>query len=278
MLEDESKIGFKLVIDGYLQNEQPLNKLNLQKLSLGQHDLVFLMADGEKLRRKIDLDLSSHYQYVLHRNFMGERKLRFRGSHAKLSQSAMVLDFNTKTEYHDITENIAAVDSLSHYIKVEESKPVKTIAKARTTKDSTKEKVIAAVSAIKTDTEVKTDTLSRLIAAVDEPTETKDSAATVKPIKVIDRQANTFSALQKSISLNNFEFDKIQMIEEFLQAEKISASQLVNLLKELKYDQSRLQILKTVASKQADLKMEKDQLLATLDYELSRQKANTFFP
>jgi hypothetical protein len=209
---------------------------------------------------------------------MGERKLRFRGSHAKLSQSAMVLDFNTKTEYHDITENIAAVDSLSHYIKVEESKPVKTIAKARTTKDSTKEKVIAAVSAIKTDTEVKTDTLSRLIAAVDEPTETKDSAATVKPIKVIDRQANTFSALQKSISLNNFEFDKIQMIEEFLQAEKISASQLVNLLKELKYDQSRLQILKTVASKQADLKMEKDQLLATLDYELSRQKANTFFP
>ena len=98
MLEDESKIGFKLVIDGYLQNEQPLNKLNLQKLSLGQHDLVFLMADGEKLRRKIDLDLSSHYQYVLHRNFMGERKLRFRGSHAKLSQSAMVLDFNTKTE------------------------------------------------------------------------------------------------------------------------------------------------------------------------------------
>jgi len=272
MLEDETKTGFKLVIDGYLQNEQPLNKLNLQGLVVGQHELIFLMNDGEKLRRKIDLDQSSHYQYVLHRNFMGETKLRFRGSHSSLKQSAMVLDFNTKTAYQDIREAIAVVDSMPHHTKVEEPKQISADPEPMPKKDSAKEAVIAVASPL------KAATAAPVIAATNKPAETKDIDVARSPINIKDRQANGFSALQKSIKLNNFEFDKIQMIEEFLVAENIKPSQLETLLKELKYDQSRLQILKSAASKQVDLKKDIALFLATLDYELSQQKAETFFP
>ncbi len=265
MLKDETKTGFKLVIDGYLQNEQAVNKLNLQNLSVGKHDLIFLMDDGEKLRRKIELDRSSHYQYVLHRNFRGARKLRYRGSYSKLSQNAMVLDFNTKTEYQDLRESIAVVDSLSHYPKTSAANLLLDEAETTLTENDT----AAQTSLVATEISTK-------------PTETKDSVIvteinTTEPVEIEDRQATAYSALQKSIKLNDFEFDKIQMIEEFLQSEAISASQLVSLLQELKYDQSRLQILKIAASKQPDLKKDKELFLSTLDYELSKQKANSFF-
>jgi hypothetical protein len=59
--------------------------------------------------------------------------------------------------------------------------------------------------------------------------------------------------------------------------EKISSTQLETLLKELKYDQSRLQVLEIALSKQGDLKEAKASILANLDYELSRQKAETYF-
>lgn len=270
MLEDETKTGFKLVVDGYLQNEQAVNKLNLQDLALGPHKLIFIMNDGEKLRRQIDLDQASHYQYVLHHNFQGETKLRFRGSYASLKQSAMVLDFNTNMEYQDLQEAVAVVDSLAKRPALEKPKAIKVKPEPTLPPDSA---IVSSTEA----SSVNTKAAKPSIAAVNEPTKTLDSSAKVQTINIENRQANGFSALQKSIKLNSFEFDKIQMIEEFLQAENINPSQLETLLKELKYDQSRLQILKAATTKQADLKKDKELFLATLDYELSRQKAETFF-
>jgi len=275
MLEDETKTGFKLVIDGYLQNEQSLKKVNLQKLEAGAHDLIFLMDDGQDLRRKINLEQSLNYQYVLHRNFRGERKLRFRGSHTKLSQSALVLDFNRSKEYIDLANAIAVIDSLPHFKKVPETQPMVKIPEIIIKKDSVKVKVIAANLPAK-------DASAPLGTKPKEVISALDTVSTTSPTKNAAAETvhsvNAFSVLQNSIQLNNFEFDKIKMIEEFLGAEQIIPSQLEILLKELKYDQSRLQILKTVASKQVGLKEDKGIFIATLDYELSRQKAQTFFP
>tara|TARA_R110002050_G_scaffold270458_2_gene413528 strand:- start:2093 stop:2920 length:828 start_codon:yes stop_codon:yes gene_type:complete len=274
MLEDETKTGFKLVIDGYLQNEQSVKKVNLQKLEAGTHDLIFLMDDGADLHRKINLKESAYYQYVLHRNFKGERKLRFRGSYAKLSQNALVLDFNRNNEYEDHSKAIVAIDSLPHYTALPDPETIHEKPEVLLAEDSNKTKPSALASA-GTDSglEQKPSTFDILTQ--------QDSTSEKNPVKnpSTERDINTsaFSALQNSIQLNSFEFDKIQMIEEFLAAEKISASQFETLLKELKYDQSRLQILKTALSKQSELKTDKALFLATLDYELSRQKAETFF-
>jgi hypothetical protein len=274
MLVDETKTGFKLVIDGYLQNEQSLKKVNLQKLEAGKHELIFLMDDGQDLRRKINLEQPANYQYVLHHNYKGERKLRFRGSYSKLSQNALVLDFNRKTEYQDVTKIIAVIDSLPHF----KSKPDPAVVLKQTEvspiKDSSKNAVTTfVITDPNSELKEKITPLGTFAQAdsMVEKTPTKE-ASTER-----DQSASAFSALQNSIQLNSFEFDKIQMIEEFLGAEKIKPLQLETVLKELKYDQSRLQVLKTALSKQAELMGDKALFLATLDYELSRQKAETFF-
>ncbi len=274
MLEDETKTGFKLVIDGYLQNEQSLKKVNLQKLEAGKHELIFLMNDGQDLHRKINLQEPANYQYVLHQNYKGERKLRFRGSYSKLSQNALVLDFNRKTVYQDITKTIAVIDSLPHFKTKPDPAVVLKQAEVSPIKDSSQNTVTSLVIADpNSEFKEKENPLSTLALG--------DTITQKMPVKEAsterDQSESAFSALQNSIQLNNFEFDKIQMIEEFLAAEKIKPLQLETVLKALKYDQSRLQVLKTALSKQAELKSDKALFVATLDYELSRQKAETFF-
>ena len=270
ILEDETKTGFKLVIDGYLQNEQSLNKVNLLKLPAGEHELLFLMKDGLDLRRIIDFKKSDNYHFVILNNFAGERKLRYRGSYTKINQSALALDFNRTIEYQDQSKMIATVDSLPHYKTRPEAEALKTSAEIKKILDSTK---------IVSSTPLPKAPKDPLIVKVMPNTLTIDvdsnSLATAE--QTITKTTDPFGTLQSSIKLNSFEFDKIHMIEEFIGAEKMSANQLETLLKQLKYDQSRLQILEYALNQQADLKEAKESLLITLDYELSQQKAKTFF-
>lgn len=270
ILEDETKTGFKLVIDGYLQNEQSLNKINLLKLPAGEHELLFLMNDGLDLRRIIDFKKADNYHFVILKNFAGERKLRYRGSYTEINQSALALDFNKTIDYQDQAKIIATVDSLPHYKTRPEAEALKTSAEMKIILDSAK--IISAIpmpKAPKDSVMIKVRPNTLLIEV--------DSNSLATAEQSITNITDPFGTLQSSIKLNSFEFDKIHMIEEFMVAEKMSASQLETLLKQLKYDQSRLQILEYALNKQADLKEAKESLLITLDYELSQQKAKTFF-
>lgn len=270
ILEDETKTGFKLVIDGYLQNEQSLNKINLLKLPAGEHELLFLMNDGLDLRRIIDFNKADNYHFVILKNFAGERKLRYRGSYTEINQSALALDFNKTIDYQDQAKIIATVDSLPHYKTRPEAEALKTSAEMKIILDSAK--IISAIpmpKAPKDSVMIKVRPNTLLIEV--------DSNSLATAEQSITNITDPFGTLQSSIKLNSFEFDKIHMIEEFMVAEKMSASQLETLLKQLKYDQSRLQILEYALNKQADLKEAKESLLITLDYELSQQKAKTFF-
>jgi hypothetical protein len=270
ILEDETKTGFKLVIDGYLQNEQSLNKINLLKLPAGEHELLFLMNDGLDLRRIIDFNKADNYHFVILKNFAGERKLRYRGSYTEINQSALALDFNKTIDYQDQAKIIATVDSLPHYKTRPEAEALKTSAEMKIILDSAK--IISAIpmpKAPKDSVMIKVRPNTLLIEV--------DSNSLATAEQSITNITDPFGTLQSSIKLNSFEFDKIHMIEEFMVAEKMSASQLETLLKQLKYDQSRLQILEYALNKQADLKEAKESLLITLEYELSQQKAKTFF-
>jgi hypothetical protein len=271
ILEDETKTGFKIVIDGYLQNEQSLNKLNLLKLPAGEHELIFLMKDGLDLRRMIDFKKSNNHHFVIVKNFAGERKLRYRGSYTKINQNALALDFNNTIEYQDQAKIIATVDSLPHYKTRPEAEALKTSAEMKIILDSAK-----IVSSIPLPETPKNPVIVGVMPKDALPLD-RDSNNIVETVKPANNALDPFNTLQNSIKLNSFEFDKIHMIKEFMVAEKISASQLGTLLKELKYDQSRLQVLEYALSKQADLKEAKESLLNTLDFELSQHKAKTFF-
>jgi hypothetical protein len=270
ILEDETKTGFKLVIDGYLQNEQSLNKINLLKLPAGEHELLFLMNDGLDLRRIIDFNKADNYHFVILKNFAGERKLRYRGSYTEINQSALALDFNKTIDYQDQAKIIATVDSLPHYKTRPEAEALKTSAEMKIILDSAK--IISAIPLPKTPKDSVIIKVMPNTLPID-----LDSNSLATAEQSITNITDPFGTLQSSIKLNSFEFDKIHMIEEFMVAEKMSASQLETLLKQLKYDQSRLQILEYALNKQADLKEAKESLLITLDYELSQQKAKTFF-
>jgi hypothetical protein len=270
ILEDETKTGFKLVIDGYLQNEQSLNKINLLKLPAGEHELLFLMNDGLDLRRIIDFNKADNYHFVILKNFAGERKLRYRGSYTEINQSALALDFNKTIDYQDQAKIIATVDSLPHYKTRPEAEALKTSAEMKIILDSAK--IISAIPLPKTPKDSVMIKVMPNTLPID-----LDSNSLATAEQSITNITDPFGTLQSSIKLNSFEFDKIHMIEEFMVAEKMSASQLETLLKQLKYDQSRLQILEYALNKQADLKEAKESLLITLEYELSQQKAKTFF-
>lgn len=288
MIEDQTKSGFKLVIDGYLQNEQAINKLNLQKLSPGEHELIFILENDEKIYRKIDLEEERNHQYVLIENFKGDKKLRYRGAYPNLKQSAMVLDFSNKISFVDPRESIIPIDTLPRYVANSKGleKPgkdkIQTISEPKNLAltdqipklEDKKAVVVNNQQSIKDKPVVDGNVLASIDSTNKSSNNDLSKGAPVAPVLQAEQ---AFSALKNSIQLNNFEFDKIRMIEEYLGAEKITEVQLIDLLASLKYDQSRLQVIETALKSQTTLSSAKEKILGSLDYELSRQKAESFF-
>ncbi len=312
MFEDQTKNGFKLVVNNYLQNETDLPKLNLQNIPSGEPDLLIILKDSTIIRRKLpELETGIH-KYVIYRDYKGKVRLRYRGIYNDLGQSAIMFDYSEHKEWSTVNpqdDQIALNDSSSQYqswlkeeellsstkpidsvqsssVAIVDSTPVNHIALQETSSDSSavipvqpdvKEEIVAEIPN-PTDSLVISDSPIASTLVINE-TNSKDSIKTLdsqaKPQEIAKPLANTnpYDEFKKKFDASDFEFDKLQMASAYNESQKVNLSEAIEILKGLKYDQSRLSFLASLYSKQEHLKGSVNELINCLDYDLSKQEA-----
>lgn len=279
MIEDQTKTGFKLVVNGFIQNETALNKLNIQGIPEGEQELALLLEDGQSYRRKLPELEKGFHRYVIYRDYKGNVRFRYRGLADELVQSALMIDYSEKNPWIDFNRDIIAeVDTNSQF---EDWKNEQALI------DSIQQVEAAAVVQLP-----QKDSLQDAIdsAAIAQIPSAVDSSLQLTITEAIDsgsqeviantpeeNKADAFEVFKTQWNASNFEFDKLQIAMNFLAVHQASESETVFMLKGLKYDQSRLNLLQEAIAKAPQLKDSKEALLACLDYDLSKEQAKSYF-
>lgn len=279
MIEDQTKTGFKLVVNGFIQNETALNKLNIQGIPEGEQELALLLADGRSYRRKLpELEKGFHH-YVIYRDYKGNVRLRYRGLADELVQSALMIDYSEKNLWLDFNRDIVAeVDTNSQFedwkneqALIDSIRQLETAAVVHLPqKDSLQNAIDSAAIA-----QIPSVVDSSLQLRITEPTDS--SGQEVIATTPVENKADAFEAFKTQWNATNFEFDKLQIAMNFLAVHQASESETIFMLKGLKYDQSRLNLLQEAIAKAPQLKDSKEALLACLDYDLSKEQAKSYF-
>lgn len=236
-ISDQTESGFLLGIDGFAQNAEPQKVLSIRNLDTSQHTLNFRLSDSveTEFQKKIKFRSGAQYKYVITTNFKGKVQLRYRGKFSSSATSGTVVDFNTDTPWQpkDTLPLIASIE-----------KPVE---KPVETKDSVaSETTVTAVASVDT---VET--------AVPEPVK-----ATPKSIDVILAEMDE----------KKYEFDRFDIAKKHLLEQEVSCADLVKILKKLKFDQTRYELL----SKSLDRISDKDNseiILDAFEFEISKKRA-----
>ena len=116
MFEDQTKTGFKLIMNNYLQNETALPKLNLQKFPDAENEVYLVLENGIHIKRKLPKLPKGNHKYVIYKDFKGKHHLCYRGISTELSQSALMFDYKEMLVFNEPA--IAAIqqaDTLSHF-------------------------------------------------------------------------------------------------------------------------------------------------------------------
>lgn len=117
MFEDQTKSGFKLVMNNFIQNETPLIKLNLQRIPSKENQILVILNDGITIRRSLPKMEKGIHKYVIYSDFKGKRRIRYRGAFSSLQQSALMFSYKEVERFgleeEDLT--IALVDTSSRY-------------------------------------------------------------------------------------------------------------------------------------------------------------------
>tara|TARA_Y100001934_G_scaffold174851_1_gene207144 strand:- start:237 stop:1214 length:978 start_codon:yes stop_codon:yes gene_type:complete len=299
MFEDQTKTGFKLIMNNYLQNETALPKLNLQKFPDAENEVYLVLENGIHIKRKLPKLPKGNHKYVIYKDFKGKHHLRYRGISTELSQSALMFDYKEMLVFNEPA--IAAIqqaDTLSHFPDLQQNQ----IALAR--KDSLQKDSLKLALAEQQQAEAlqrKKDSLNAmsLVAEVSNPLkkdsikvvlaeaslEAKSQAETITAIDsstlattpVEALKAGGFGTFILSFESSDFEFDKLSMAKEFASNEKLKAEEAQQILKGLKYDQSRLDFLQFLLTNQSDLKDSQTLLIGCLDFDLSKEQAKSLF-
>ncbi len=266
MIEDQSKTGFKLVVDDYLQNEVFLEKLNFKGFSQDGALLFFEMQDGRHFSRALPKLPAGNHQYIIYEDFKGKLRLRYRGEFDKLSQSALMFSFKKEHKYQ-----------FPVIIAAQPDEELKTKQSAKTDSIKSEEAIASAETPINKETmaAAKEDMPSKdSLTSQNTLAQNTDSISIAEPKQKTEKKEEVFNfatALAK-IKASNFEFDKLQMAKGLIGQESLDSEQIVLLLNSFKYDQSRLDLLKTYLEKHPKKKLD-EAILNAFDYELSKQAA-----
>lgn len=301
MIEDQTKSGFKLVMNGFIQNETALPKLNLQKFPAGENQIILLLEDGKQLQRMLPALEKGIHQYVIYQDFKGKVHIRYRGISAELSQSAIMIDYHKDQPYTQIRKPaLAQADTLSRFPEFQaalEEKPKpqeslvndeKPIAAVDSASLPTKPKETVAEPEIaqgelkpEEDEPSKPANVTEVIVATNPKQSTPSESTAVeteitepaKPEPEIDH----YQSFTQAFSISEFEFDKLKLAKDYISEHSLDATQVVTILKGLKYDQSRLDFLQFLITKEAELKNSEADFIACFDYDLSKEQAKKLF-
>lgn len=302
LIEDETFKGVKLVVDGYLQNARPTNKLAISGFPTKKVEIQILLGNDEEISRSINLPDNGVHRYIIMRNFAGTLQLRYRGKEASVPPAFTKENYNKLLAYtsappppaaptpkiievpdeEEIKEDIVLEttstspkpdsspkpdaaktkpdDRLSiHQEKAVPAKPEVNRAKAQKPRISIAKDTAALVKMN------ETFTIEEPEAKAEEPKATEDKSADIKN----EGGFKTYFALLKA---EDFEFDKLRVAQEKLAKSALTPEQVVQILREFRYDQTRFQFLEEAVKHNPALRHSSDLVKPEFEYILSRGK------
>lgn len=283
LIEDETFKGVKLVVDGFIQNARPTNKLAISNFPLEKVTVKILLGDEETITRKINLPDNGIHRYIIMRNFAGTLQLRYRGKEASVPPEYTRENYNKLLAY--ASEPPPATAPKIEVAKVPEEK-------IATVDQPTENKVVAAANEKKPEQkpaeritiaeEPKTESKPKVIPAKAEKpriTIAQDSPALVKMNETFTIEEPTdkkdeanFEHLFAKLKAEEFEFDKLRVAKEKLAKIELNAEQVVEILRQFRYDQTRFQFLEEAVKNNPSLRHSADLFKPEFEYILSRSK------
>lgn len=286
LVKDETSHGFQLGIDGFSQTKSPTSEYLVTNLDTSFHYIrIKVMANENKeFSKKIHFRQKGTYAFVLSQNFKGSFQLRYRGKDK---------DLNSGIKGHSLTMDkpwFAIVDSL---VIVSNENPIEIpLITEDTTELQSEIKNPVGINSKPIDSSVSSvhareDNIKvvpiRDSIQIENQASTKDSLLTanaerveqiVVPKKNLDTTSiavEPFPALLIELSKEEFEFNKLNRSKNYLIENAITVSQIQEVFKVFKYDNTRMQFLGFALERLINPEKLGD-LLDSFDYDLTKER------
>lgn len=302
LIIDETKSSFWVGIDGYVQNEDPTNKIFIKNLDTSDHRLIFKFQDKDEttINRKLVLPQTGTYKFVIQKNFKGQTQLRYRGFGSHLATNEKSVSFKEDVFWilkHpnpninpfpkiDTNTTLVILDTVIDISPPLDSIPKTTIADALNSKDTLKGTNDTAI--INTVVNAHIDSVPATIAKTVVPDtlesnslnrlkpDTSTSVKVVVDTALIARMDTAFFQLLKEMSAAEFEFNKLNLAKTYLINHALSVEELEEIFKHFSYDNTKLQYLNYAIERLKD-KENILLLLPSFDYELSKDQFKSLY-
>lgn len=255
IIEDKTETGFKLGVNGFEQNTEPVKSLMINGLDTVPNQLLVELSSNVWFTKIIHLRSKGNYQYIITTNSRDELQLRYRGTTSTPPAGITTLEVQRlmamKQKQPVITASVTSDDTI-------------VVKKVDTIK-------VAAVVPTKEIVEVKKiqpEPAPPIVVA--KPTPIKDTTTTIQKDTIIN-ELNPFDLLMADLEETEFEFEKLQKSEAFAKDHTFTLEELKRVFNVLTYDASRLQLLRSIKANKADITIFKS-LATELDYEISKQQ------
>ncbi len=262
IIEDESKTGFLLGVNGYVQNTEPVSLLMIKGLDTVPTQLLVELQPRVYFTKIIDLHEKGNYKYVVTTNSRDELQLRYRGTLSKIPEGILAMEVQRVLAMEQKEPIItASVKSDQAEIVPQLSSP--TPAPVIPTKEIIHTKKVDSIATAKPKPVViKIDTAQNQnkVVAIKPASKPKDTVV----IKV-----NPFDAFITDLSKTEFEFEKLQKSEAYAKNHNFTLEELKQVFNILSYDNSRLTLVRSVKGSFKDVSQMKV-LAEELDYEISK--------
>lgn len=256
IIEDKTETGFKLGVNGFEQNTEPVKSLMINGLDTVPNQLLVELSSNVWFTKIIHLRSKGNYQYIITTNSRDELQLRYRGTTSTPPAGITTLEVQRlmamKQKQPVITASVTSDDTI-------------VVKKVDTIK-------VAAVVPTKEIVEVKKiqpEPAPPIVVA--KPTPIKDTTSTTIQKDTIINELNPFDLLMADLEETEFEFEKLQKSEAFAKDHTFTLEELKRVFNVLTYDASRLQLLRSIKANKADITIFKS-LATELDYEISKQQ------
>ncbi len=278
VFEDEVSDGFILGINGFLQNESKQQTIVITDFDTSTYDISIRQGANE-INKKIQLREKGIHKYVVTTDFHGKLRLRYRGLQSKLPSNAHLATISKDLKWPMISSpeviaaasNINESESIDSVVVASQARLVETDTTSSIEDTAqTKIQAVAATPIISNSSTVK-DSLSSVDTAITgnatDDLGRSDSSAT----SVQSATTALFPSFYKELTVQEFEFERLSVCENYLTNNQITAGQLGKMLEQLKYDQSKMQLTKSAYDRVIDPE-NLAELSKLFEYEISKSQ------
>lgn len=260
IIKDPTNSGFILGVNGFVQNTEPVDQVIIKGLDTIPHQLIVQLDSTVWFSKLIHLRSSGNYNYIITTNSRDELQLRYRGKTSSPPSGIVSMEVQRLVPMQQPEPVITASVKSSDNFQI-------------TSADTVETKVVVPTREI---VEVKT-VAPEFVHLIPDSTKLADPTEKTDTLPLssdtILSMPSPFAVLLTNLQKTEFEFEKLQKSEDFIQKHSFTIEELRQVFRLLSYDNSRLQLLQSIHNDEIDMSVYQD-LAEELDYEISRQKFN----